>query len=244
MDAQTQLRILAESCKAIVAHPYLRAVRIEREIGRRGRYSLRVAFNSELIVRVPYLFREEDVLGMVKRHRRYILNRLRERPVVPFYEAGERISLFGKEYMIAFRSGNFFLEGEETIACGKDVKNWLYNELRTKGEGFLSAYARTMSGVCGVQCPQVRVSRSKSIWGCCRHEEGRDVIFFRLSACLLPERLLRYLAVHELCHLKQRNHSPAFWAEVAKVLPDYKRLNKELDDYLAEDYNERLGVFW
>ena len=101
-----------------------------------------------------------------------------------------------------------------------------------------------MAAVCGVKCPAVTLSRAKSYWGCCRRERGGVTISYRLWACLLPERLLRYLVVHELCHVKHPNHSRAFWAAVQKVLPDYKESNKLLGDYAAEDFCTLFGMGW
>jgi predicted metal-dependent hydrolase len=45
---------------------------------------------------------------------------------------------------------------------------------------------------------------------------------------LAPPEVLDYVIVHELCHRKEMNHSPRFWAEVAKVIPDYKSREKWL----------------
>lgn len=45
---------------------------------------------------------------------------------------------------------------------------------------------------------------------------------FNCLLMLMPPDVLNYVVVHELCHRKEMNHSPQFWAEVGKVLPDYE----------------------
>ena len=47
---------------------------------------------------------------------------------------------------------------------------------------------------------------------------------------LTPPEVIDSVVVHELCHRKEMNHSKRFWAEVGKVLPDYKVLRKQLKD--------------
>ena len=47
---------------------------------------------------------------------------------------------------------------------------------------------------------------------------------------LAPSEVIDYVVVHELCHRKELNHSPRFWAEVARVLPDYKRQERWLKE--------------
>jgi len=44
----------------------------------------------------------------------------------------------------------------------------------------------------------------------------------------LPKRMADYIIVHELCHLKQMNHSPKFWKLVAQTIPDYREIKKGL----------------
>ena len=47
---------------------------------------------------------------------------------------------------------------------------------------------------------------------------------------LAPPEVLDYVVVHELCHRREMNHSPKFWAEVERILPDYKARRKWLKE--------------
>lgn len=47
---------------------------------------------------------------------------------------------------------------------------------------------------------------------------------------LMPPEIQDYVVVHELCHRKEMNHSPEFWSEVEKVLPDYRERKKWLKE--------------
>ncbi len=244
MTEDMRLERLAAQCAEAVGHPYLREVRIGQLEDFRTRYTMRVAFNTVLIVGVPDRFTDEETLNMVRTHRRYVVNRLRPKPVVPSYEEGDDIYLFGKEYKVVRTGDNYALVGEQRIECGKDVKKFLSDVLYTHGKTFLSDYTRSMAAVCHVKCPSVALSNAKSYWGCCRREHSGFMIFYRMWACLLPERLVGYLTVHELCHIKHHNHGCAFWASVRRVLPDYEESNKLLGDYAAEDFCTLFNRFW
>lgn len=72
---------------------------------------------------------------------------------------------------------------------------------------------------------RVAIRNQKSRWGSC---SSKGNLNFNYRLCLLPASLADYIIVHELCHLKEMNHSKAFWSLVAKELPDYKNRQKVL----------------
>jgi hypothetical protein len=65
----------------------------------------------------------------------------------------------------------------------------------------------------------------KTKWGSCAHDQK---IALNIKLVHLPEKFLEYVIVHEVCHLKVKNHSPNFWKLVETLLPNYKEMRKEL----------------
>lgn len=76
------------------------------------------------------------------------------------------------------------------------------------------------AGVLGGQKPAIKVRSMTSRWGVC-HMSKRQITF-ALELYNMPEAAQIYVVVHEYCHFLQPNHSPAFWAEVEKLMPDWK----------------------
>ena len=76
------------------------------------------------------------------------------------------------------------------------------------------------AGVLGGQKPTIKVRSMNTRWGVCAMNKRQ--ITFALQLYNMPPAAQIYVVVHEYCHFLQPNHSPAFWAEVAKLLPDWK----------------------
>ena len=70
----------------------------------------------------------------------------------------------------------------------------------------------------GITYGRISVRRQHTRWGSC---SSKGNLNFNCLLALVPEDVLDYVIVHELCHRKHMNHSPAFWAEVASLLPEY-----------------------
>lgn len=72
---------------------------------------------------------------------------------------------------------------------------------------------------------KIRIKSQRTSWGSCSRRKNLN---FNFKLAFLPEHLVDYIVVHELCHLGEFNHSRKFWDLVAKTIPDYLNFRKEL----------------
>ena len=81
--------------------------------------------------------------------------------------------------------------------------------------------------IMGVTYGRITIRNQKTRWGSC---SSKGNLNFNCLLMLMPDKVLDYVVVHELCHLKQMNHSKKFWKEVERYMPDYKNYKKWLNE--------------
>jgi len=91
----------------------------------------------------------------------------------------------------------------------------------------LSERTARFAPLVGVSYGRITIRAQHTRWGSC---SGKGNLNFNCLLMLTPLEVWDYIIVHELCHRKQMNHSPAFWAEVEAVLPNYRELKKWLNE--------------
>lgn len=71
----------------------------------------------------------------------------------------------------------------------------------------------------GVDYSKIEVKKVSSIWGSC---SAKNVLSFNRKLCLAPKEIVDYVVIHEVCHLRERNHSSRFWGLVRNYDKNYK----------------------
>lgn len=190
---------------------------------------------------VPASAGEEDVRRFVESRRRWIhdkteeiaeeIARLRAR-TPEGYHSGAKLLFRGRylalrvqpadvsEPELTYRTGFHvrvpagLSETDRRNAVESVIRRWFDERLLEDAWSFIRRHDR--DGSLRPRC--VRIKDQKTLWGSC----GRDRII-RLDRKLIrvPKPVLEYVVVHEMAHLRHRDHAPGFWSLVKEMLPDY-----------------------
>jgi predicted metal-dependent hydrolase len=74
--------------------------------------------------------------------------------------------------------------------------------------------------------PSVRIRRMKTRWGSCT---AKGVITLNLRLIQVQREMIEYVLVHELCHLREHNHSPAYFRLLDRALPEWREWKRRLN---------------
>lgn len=107
------------------------------------------------------------------------------------------------------------MAGEHSDAIKIALIRWMQLQLKGQVEHFVKHHAQNKQ----LFPRSIHIKVQKSRWGSCGIHNDIHINWLLVMA---PPTVLEYVVVHELCHIRERNHSGHFWALVAEHLPDYK----------------------
>ncbi len=152
---------------------------------------------SGLTVRAPKRAPQKDIEQFLKSRQHWIL---------AHYEA-----MLEKQKKIAAETGSNLSDIQ---------KNALEVRYRELAREHLTKRADYYADLYHVSYRRITIREQKTRWGSC---SSRGTLSFNWRLILAPPTVMDYVVAHEICHLKHMDHSPAFWAEVEKSLPDYQK---------------------
>lgn len=99
--------------------------------------------------------------------------------------------------------------------------------LRQRAKEILPPLVSSWAARMGVSPTGLHITAARTRFGSC---SGKNSLSFSLYLMDYPPEAIEAVVVHELAHIRHKNHSPAFYAEVEHYLPDYRRRAKRLKD--------------
>jgi predicted metal-dependent hydrolase len=205
-------------------------VRVRRHRQAR-RYTLRIqTATREAVLTMPMRGSVREAQSFAQKHGGWIAARLNRLPHAAPFADGVIIPLRGEPHRIAHRGGRrgtVWVEagdnGAMTLCVAGDAAHTgrrVADFLKREAKRDLARASEDAAGKLGVTVKRVAVRDPSSRWGSC---STTGVLSYSWRLILAPPFVLDYLAVHEVAHLVEMNHSRRFWKLVDQLCPDYRR---------------------
>jgi predicted metal-dependent hydrolase len=193
-----------------------------RRSARARRFSLRVSrLDGRVTLSVPRHAREAEAMAFAREQEGWIRRTLSQMPQAAPVGLGAAIPVEGRLLTLAPGAGRLVrVEGESLLIPGDPLQAgvraaaWLKLRARDRLTLACDRYAARL----GRRYSRITLRDTRSRWGSCTADGG---LMFSWRLILAPPAVLDYVAAHEVAHLVQMNHSPAFWSIVADLRPDH-----------------------
>lgn len=200
---------------------------------RRKTASIYIERDGRISVRVPHELSPEQIERLLEQKRYWIYKHLAEwrelnaAQMDRQFVNGEGFLYLGRTYRLQWvdeqraplllKDGYFTLRRDpKTLADPAEAFKSFYRE---KGRQRIGDRVQRYAPKVGVQVNEIRLMELQYRWASCSPNGNLN---FHWRCMLAPLNVIDYIVVHELAHLRVPDHSPAFWHEVDKVLPDYR----------------------
>jgi hypothetical protein len=191
---------------------------------------LQVHIENGLEVIVPRGIEKREAEDFIIRKEDWILKHLnakRDRNSIRYLgndiKVAQKFDLFIPRHKISFKDGILHITSPES--SGDEIKTIYDAWLKHLGKKYIPARTGQLARKYGFNFSKVIIKGQKTRWGSC---SVRKNLSFNYKLMQYREDIIDYVIIHELCHLREMNHSKRFWLLVAEICPDYKSLKKEL----------------
>jgi predicted metal-dependent hydrolase len=208
---------------------------------RRRSIGLQINDNG-LTVSMPLRASEKWLHSVLQEKAGWVVDKLenwqRRKTTVQKWADGEQIMFRGETFTLRAINSRFnvppqltlgelvihVLDSSNPAAVKKTILQWYKQEaMRVFGE-CVEHFAPLM----GVAPRELKLTSARTQWGNCN---AQGVVRLNWQLVTMPLPLIDYVVVHELAHLQEMNHSPAFWRVVEKACPDYGQIRRELRNW-------------
>lgn len=210
---------------------------------RSKRVTLRVKKDNSIHVTIPYFVKFSFAESFVLSKSDWIITKLQEnlkyfKPILEFKCKYHTVRLQADNNITnrkIVKNGNeiLILHPKTIVPTSKGLqeltKKVITEVLRMEAKSYLPHRLKQLSILHGFEYGKVTIRNTKSRWGSC---SSKNNISLSIRLMYLPDHLIDYVLLHELCHTREKNHGPNFWKLLDSVSEgNSKTLSKELKKY-------------
>lgn len=188
---------------------------------------IRVKEDLNIYVTTNYFTTKEDILKLIENNKTSISRMITRQEKKQQKE--KEFTYLGKKYNLVLINSKEITLGLETILYNnlENLHKWLVKQANSI---FLEELNKMYNIFpVNIPYPSLTIRQMKTRWGVCNTKTKR--VTLNLELIKKDLKYLDYVIVHELAHLVYPNHQHEFWSLVGQVIPNYKELRKELNNY-------------
>lgn len=198
--------------------------------------SIEVKVGGQVVVKAPIGLSDREIRDCVASKEKWILDKIQvmervlDKMPERHFQTGETLYLLGEPYVlerktnVSGRKPKIFMTGKSIIIYGSfqtenEIRKLIEEWYQKKAEERIIPRMEYYKERIGVEFRRVRFGNPKTRWGSCSGEKN---IMINWRLVMAPLDIIDYIVCHELCHLKEMNHSQSFWSLVEKEIPDWR----------------------
>lgn len=188
---------------------------------------IRVKEDLNIYVTTNYFTTKEDILKLIENNITSISRMITRQEKKQ--QSKKEFTYLGKKYNLVLINSKEVTLGLETILYNnsENLHKWLVKQANSI---FLEELNKMYNIFpVNIPYPSLTIRQMKTRWGVCNTKTKR--VTLNLELIKKDLKYLDYVIVHELAHLVYPNHQHEFWSLVSQVIPNYKSLRKELNNY-------------
>jgi len=215
---------------------------VNRSRKRKKTISLQISDKSELVIAAPYFTPIGEINRFVQEKQNWIhkaIQKHKEEAIknkTKEYITGEMFYYLGESFPLetffeknerqglVFWGNRFYLN--TTDAAEKGI-SYFVSWYKKKARQHLRQRVDFFSSQLKLRAKSVKITSAEKRWGSCSAE---DNLSFSFRLIMAPPAIINYVIVHELMHIKEKNHSAAFWKLIEAAMPEYKIHRRWLKD--------------
>lgn len=179
---------------------------------------------KSLSLTLPQAASIKQGLHFVNEKRGWILKQVNEHSNITYFSDGVVIPVLGRGIQLRHIDGRGITREEDNILyvhgdiefMPRRTKDWLVQRLKTEMIMLAQKYTEQL----GVRIKAVYLRDTSSHWGSCSYDGS---LSFSWRLVFAPYAVMDYVVAHEVAHIREHNHSPAFWKLVEQLCPDYRQ---------------------
>ncbi len=193
--------------------------------------------NLRGLVSIPYYISFKHGLEFANENIKWLCEEINKILPLILIKHNTTLLIMGKKMKIIFQEDNFnkvYIKNNRLMIISranghkKNFKKWIDYQILNQSKNYVDIISKSLD----LNIKAIKISNSFNYWGSCN---STGIIHLNWRLIFAPKKILKYIIVHELCHLKEFNHTKNFWLLVKRFCPDYKNQIlwlKKNDNYL------------